>query len=93
MFDIRLKGRKWSGDEVRQKYHELCPEKIELYQGKMFWTDEQRLNMLGLLLENVGMDVAVGLGDPKLWKKAIEDRLKAAEKSPEKIKERSRTKE
>ena len=45
----------------------------------MFWTDEQRLNMLALLLENVGMDAAVELGDPSLWKQAIDERLKAKE--------------
>ena len=42
----------------------------------MFWTDEERLNMLALLLENVGMDAAVGLGNPALWKQAIDERLK-----------------
>ena len=41
----------------------------------MFWTDEKRLNMLGLLLENVGMDAAVRLGDPALWKQAIDERV------------------
>jgi hypothetical protein len=46
-----------------------------MIEGKMFWTDEQRLNMLALLLENVGMDAAVKLGDPVLWKQAIEERL------------------
>jgi hypothetical protein len=74
-FDIQRQGRKWTRAEIKQKYHELCPEKIELIEGKMFWTDEQRLNMLGLLLENVGMDAAVSLGDPTLWKQAIDDRL------------------
>ena len=63
-FNIQRHGRKWSRSEVEQKYHNLCPEKIELIEGKMFWTDEQRLNMLALLLENVGMDAAVKLGDP-----------------------------
>ncbi len=58
-FNIQRQGRKWSRTEVEQKYHKLCPEKIELIEGKMFWTDEQRLNMLALLLENVGMDAAV----------------------------------
>jgi hypothetical protein len=47
----------------------------------MFWSDEQRLNMLSLLLENVGMDAAVRLGDPKMWQQAIDERLKA-QKSP-----------
>jgi hypothetical protein len=79
MFNIQRRGRKWSRAEIEQKYHELCPEKIELSEGKMFWTDEQRLNMLALLLENVGMDAAVSLGDPKLWKQAIEERLKVTE--------------
>ena len=76
-FNIQRQGRKWTREEVEQKYHKLCPEKIELIEGKMFWSDEQRLNMLALLLENVGMDAAVSLGDPKLWKQAIDERLKA----------------
>lgn len=78
-FDIQRQGRKWTRSEIKQKYHELCPEKIELIEGTMFWTDEQRLNMLGLLLENIGMDAAVSLGDPKLWKQAIDERLKSLE--------------
>ena len=45
-FNIQRQGRKWSRTEIEHKYHELCPEKIELIEGKMFWTDEQRLNML-----------------------------------------------
>ena len=81
MFNIKRQGRKWSVVEIKQKYHALCPEKIELIEAKMFWTDEQRLTMLGLLLENVGMDAAVGLGDPALWKQAIDERLKATKKS------------
>ncbi len=81
-FDIQRQGRKWSRTEVEQKYHKLCPEEIELVEGKMFWTEEERLNMLALLLENVGIDAAVGLGDPGLWKQAIDERLKA-QKGPE----------
>jgi hypothetical protein len=64
-FNIQRQGRKWSRAEVEQKYHKLCPEKIELVEGKMFWNDEQRLNMLALLLENVGMDAAVS-GCPRI---------------------------
>src|SRR5436309_10316768 len=78
-FNIQRQGRKWTRSEVEQKYRKLCPEKIELIEGRMFWTDEQRLNMLALLLENVGMDAAVSLGDPALWKQAIDERLKAEE--------------
>lgn len=76
-FDIRRQGRKWTRDEVEQKYFKLCPEKIELIEGKMFWSDEERLAMLALLLENVGIDAAVALGDAELWRQAAEDRLKA----------------
>jgi len=76
-FNIQRQGRRWTRTEVEEKYHKLCPEKIELIEGKMFWTDEERLNMLALLLENVGMDAAAGLGDPTLWKQAIDERLKA----------------
>jgi hypothetical protein len=78
-FNIQRQGRKWNRTEVEQKYHNLCPEKIELIEGRMFWSDEQRLNMLALLLENVGMDAAVKLGDPTLWKQAIDERLKEQE--------------
>ena len=76
-FNIQRQGRKWNRAEIEQKYHDLCPEKIELIEGKMFWSDEQRVNMLALLLENVGIDAAVKLGDPALWKQAIDARLKA----------------
>jgi len=75
-FNIQRHGRKWSRAEIEQKYHQLSPEKIELIEGKMFWSDKERLNMLALLLENVGIDAAVSLGDPQLWKQAIDDRLK-----------------
>ena len=42
-----------------------------MYQGRLFWDDEQRLLLLGLLLENVGVDRAIRLGDPSVWRAAI----------------------
>jgi hypothetical protein len=74
-FRIRREGRKWTRAEIEQKYHKLSADKIELIEGKMFWSDEQRLNMLALLLENVGIDAALTLGDPVIWKQAIDERL------------------
>ena len=74
-FDIRREGRKWTREEIKEKYHKLCPEKIEMIEGKMFWNEEQRLAMLALLLENVGIDAAVALGDAELWRQAINARL------------------
>jgi hypothetical protein len=49
----------------------MAPEKVEMVRGKLFDTDEQRLTMLALLLENVGVDAAVRLGDPDIWREAI----------------------
>ncbi len=37
-WDIRRDGRAWVGDEARQRY-ELTPEKFEMYEGKLFWSD------------------------------------------------------
>ena len=69
-WDIRRKGRAWKGDEAMARYS-LAPEKIELIRGKIFWDDEQRLRMLGLLLEQMGADAAVRLGDPQVWRDAV----------------------
>ncbi len=69
-WDIRREGCAWRGQEARARY-ELTPEKIEMSEGRLFWTDEERLAMLGLLLENVGIDRAIRLGDPRLWRDAV----------------------
>lgn len=70
-WNIEREGRRWTGAEARERW-ELTPEKIELIDGKLLWSDEDRINLLGLLLENVGADVAVGLGDPAVWRAAVE---------------------
>ena len=62
-WDIRREGRAWAADEARARY-ELTPEKFEMWKGKLFWDDTQRLTLLALLLENVGVDQALRLGDP-----------------------------
>ena len=71
-WDIRREGRAWQGDEAWNRY-QLSAEKIEMIEGKLFWDEEQRINMLGLLLENVGVDAAVRLGDPHVWRDAVAD--------------------
>lgn len=45
--------------------YELTPEKIEMVKGRLFWSTAARITMLGLLLENVGADAAVRLGDAR----------------------------
>jgi hypothetical protein len=39
--------------------------------GKLFWSDEDRENLLGLLLEQVGADKAVRFGNPEVWRAAV----------------------
>ena len=68
-WDIRRDGRSWTADEALDRF-ERTPEKIEMIDGKLFWDDEQRLAMLGLLLENLGADAAVRLGNPAVWREA-----------------------
>ena len=70
-WDIRREPRAW-GSEAVERY-QLTPEKIEMIEGKLLWDDEERLTLLGLLLENVGTDAAVKLGDPAVWRAAVAD--------------------
>ena len=63
-------GRAWASGEAMQRY-ELTPEKLEMIKGKLLWSEEDRVNLLGLLLENVGADRAVRLGDPQVWREAV----------------------
>jgi hypothetical protein len=69
-WDIRNKGRAWRGDEAMSRYM-LTPEKFEMIGGKLLWSDKDRETLLGLLLENVGADRAVRLGDPEVWRAAV----------------------
>ena len=76
-WDIRRKGRAW-GSEALARF-ELTPRKFEMIEGKLFWSERERLTLLALLLENVGIDAAVRLGDATLWREALDAR---AERSP-----------
>lgn len=69
-WDIRQEGHAWSPEQWRLR-RELCPEKFEMIRGMLFWTEEDRRNVLALLLENVGVDQAVRLGDPQVWRAAV----------------------
>ena len=70
-WDIRREGRAWRGAEARQRW-ELGPDKLEMFEGRILWDDDERVKLLGLLLENVGADRAVRLGDPAVWRAAVE---------------------
>jgi hypothetical protein len=69
--DIRRKGRAWKEDEALQRIR-LFPARAEMIDGKFFWEEEDRLIALALLLENVGIDKAIRLGNPEVWKAAID---------------------
>jgi hypothetical protein len=74
--DIRRDGRAWTRDEeFRERLDQLDGFKFEISGGKLFWSDEDRLLVVALLLENLGMDAVVRLGDAMRWKEAIEARL------------------
>jgi hypothetical protein len=79
-WDIRREGHAWTRDEWMLR-RDLRPEKMEWINGKLFWCVEHRIAMLGLMLENLGVDAAVRLGDPKVWREAI-DRLDAEGGAP-----------
>ena len=69
-WDIRNEGRAWGGDEAFERYM-LKPHKIELIKGKLLFSSKDRETLLALLLENVGVDRAVRLGDPEVWRTAV----------------------
>jgi hypothetical protein len=70
-WDIRREGRRWSHDEFDQRLYQ-APEKIEFVNG-IFASERERLNVLGMLLENLGIDRAIQFGTLKDWKAAIEE--------------------
>jgi len=70
LWDIRREGRAWSQEEFDERWA-LTPEKYECFDGKMLYTDEDRLNLLALLLEQVGIDEALRLAPKELWREAL----------------------
>lgn len=68
-WDIRRQGRNWTADEFFRRI-EQAPEKIE-YVGGIFTCEKERMTVLAMLLENLGIDKAVRLGGLADWKAAI----------------------
>ena len=66
---IEREGREWRSEEFEKRIYQ-APEKIE-YVGGIFINERQRLTVLAMLLENLGIDRAVQLGDLEDWKAAI----------------------
>src|SRR5258708_18502765 len=73
-WDIRAEGHAWGKGALRLYLNDY-PEKPQVLGGKLFWTEEDRLLVLGLLLENVGVEKAVRLGKAEVWRAAVEELL------------------
>jgi hypothetical protein len=75
VWDIHREGRAWTKDEFNVRADRLVELKFEISRGRLFWSEETRRMVLAMLLENVGMDEAVRMGDPARWKEAIDGLL------------------
>ena len=70
-WDIRRAGRRWTKEEAERRLYQ-APEKIE-FAGGIFVGEDQRLTVLGMLLENLGIDKVIRFGKLDDWKAAIAD--------------------
>jgi hypothetical protein len=70
-WDIRREGRKWTKEESSRRLYQ-APEKIE-FVGGIFANERERLTVLAMLLENLGIDRVVRFGNLADWKAAIAD--------------------
>ena len=70
-WDIRREGRRWTREEFERRLYQ-APEKIE-FVGGIFAGERERLTVLGMLLENLGIEKVVHFGKLEDWKAAIAD--------------------
>jgi len=70
-WNIGREGREWCGEEFEKRIYQ-APEKIE-FVGGIFTNERERLTVLAMLLENLGIDKAVRLGDSMDWRTALTD--------------------
>jgi hypothetical protein len=70
-WNIHREGRAWTDEEFPARADRLLGVDLEISEGKLFWSDEERLLIAGMLLENLGMDAVVRLGDLHRWKESI----------------------
>ncbi|XYH97116.1 hypothetical protein ACMHYB_56660 [Sorangium sp. So ce1128] len=70
-WDIRREARSWTPEEFTARADRLLGVELEVSGGKLFGNEKTRRLILGMLLENVGMDAVVRLGDLGRWKEAV----------------------
>jgi hypothetical protein len=80
-WDIRREGRKWTKEESPFRWRQ-APEKIE-FGGGIFVGEHDRLTVLAMLLENLGIDKVVRFGKLEDWKAAIADLEKELKEEPD----------
>ena len=68
------KGVPGLGKKFERRLYQ-APEKVE-FVGGIFDSDRQRMTVLAMLLENLGIDRAVQLGKLKDWQAAVAEREK-----------------
>ena len=68
-FAIHRHGRAWVPEEARER----C--RLEVHNGRLFVDEFHRRLVLGMLLENVGLDAAIELAGPGLWRQALSAKL------------------
>ena len=66
---LRREGEAWEVEGLSN--YNMVPEKIELIDGKLFRIEEYRLTMPALLLEHVGVNQAVRIGNSDVWRAAV----------------------
>jgi hypothetical protein len=71
-WDIGRRPRPWS-QEVSDDRLYRAPEKIE-FVGGIFAGHRERLTVLAMILEAMGIDAAVGFGRLEDWKAAVAER-------------------
>jgi len=71
-FNIGLEGRLWKVTRF-DELETVLPEKMELIEGRLFWSERHRLGMLGAMLEHMGLIAAVKLAPKELWLEALDE--------------------
>jgi len=74
-FAIHRHGRAWVPEEARERLRRLGDCRLEVHDGRLFVDEFQRRMVLGMLLENVGLDAAIELAGPGLWRQALSAKL------------------
>ena len=74
-WDIRNESRSWTKEEISTRYFRMLMDiKDELTDGRLYNQHGTRMMVLGLLLENQGLDNAVQFGKIEDWERALERR-------------------